>query len=39
MVAIYVRRINENKMTIEEVPTIWRKAVQAKLDEQKEQQR
>lgn len=39
MVAIYVRRINENKMTIEEVPIMWRTAVQAKLDEQKEQQR
>lgn len=37
MVAIYVRRINEDKMTIEEVPERWREAVQAELDKQKEQ--
>ena len=37
MVIIYVRRINEGKMKLEEVPERWREAVQAKLDKQKEQ--
>lgn len=32
MVAIYVRRINEGKMTIEEVPALWKSKVQAELD-------
>lgn len=31
MVAIYVRRINENLMTIDEVPTLWRDKVAAAL--------
>ena len=28
MVAIYVRRINENLMTIDEVPARWKEAVE-----------
>lgn len=32
MVAIYVRRINEGKMTIEGVPLRWREKVQVELD-------
>ena len=31
MVAIYVRRINEGLMTIEEVPALWRNKVIAAL--------
>ena len=34
MVVIYVRRINEGKMTIEQVPTLWRAKVQEVLDSQ-----
>lgn len=33
MVAIYVRRIKEGKMTIDEVPERWREAVRDALDE------
>lgn len=33
MVAIYVRMIKAGKMTLEEVPTRWRDAVEAKLHE------
>ena len=32
MVAFYVRRIKTKKMTIEQVPEKWRKAVQEALD-------
>ena len=32
MIAIYVRRIREGKMTIEEVPLRWRDAVAAALE-------
>lgn len=31
MVSIYVRRINENLMTIDEVPALWRDKVAAAL--------
>lgn len=31
LVAIYARRIRKGKMTIEEVPTRWKAAVQAEL--------
>lgn len=34
MVAIYVRRILADKMTLEEVPTKWREQVEAKLNEE-----
>lgn len=34
MVAIYVRRIKEGLMTIEEVPTLWRDKVQSEIDKQ-----
>lgn len=33
MVAIYVRMIKAGKMTLEEVPTRWRAAVEAALNE------
>lgn len=33
MVAIYVRRILEGKMTLEEVPEKWRAQVEEKLNE------
>ena len=32
MVAIYVRRIREGKMTLEEVPLRWREAVREALE-------
>lgn len=32
MVAIYVRRIREGKMTLEEVPLRWREAVRQALE-------
>ena len=32
MVEIYVKRIKENKMTIEDVPQLWREKVKAKID-------
>ena len=32
MVAIYVRRIREGKMTLEEVPERWREAVREALE-------
>ena len=32
MVAIYVRRIKEGKMTLEQVPTRWRDAVREALE-------
>ena len=34
MVAIYVRRINQGKMTLEEVPEKWRAKVEAELNEE-----
>lgn len=34
MVAIYVRRILADKMTLEEVPTKWRAEVEEKLSEE-----
>lgn len=34
MVAIYIRRILADKMTLEEVPTKWREQVEAKLNEE-----
>jgi len=34
MVAIYVRRIREGKMTLEEVPLRWREAVRKALEEE-----
>lgn len=35
MVAIYVRRINEGLMTLEEVPTLWREKVRIELEKEK----
>lgn len=32
MIAIYVRRIKEDKMTIDEVPTRWKEKVQQELN-------
>lgn len=32
MIAIYVRRIKEGKMTLEQVPTRWRDAVREALE-------
>jgi len=34
MVNLYVRRITAGMMTVEQVPMLWREAVQAKLEEQ-----
>lgn len=34
MVKIYVRRINEGKMTIDDVPERWREAVREELDKE-----
>ena len=34
MVAIYVRRINQGKMTLEEVPEKWRAKVEAELNKE-----
>ncbi len=36
MVNLYVRRITAGMMTVEQVPMLWREAVQAKLEEQPE---
>ena len=36
MAKIYYRRIKDGIMTIEEVPALWRNAVQALLDEDEE---
>ena len=33
MVALYVRKISEGKMTIDEVPVLWRDAVEKALQE------
>lgn len=34
MVTLYVKRINNGLMTIEEVPQLWKDKVQAELDKQ-----
>ena len=34
MVAFYVDKIKNNEMTIEQVPSLWRKKVQIELDKQ-----
>lgn len=34
MVALYVKKINEGAMTIDDVPNLWRAKVQAELDKQ-----
>ena len=34
MVTIYVRRINEGIMTLEEVPTLWREKVRLELEKE-----
>jgi hypothetical protein len=36
MVSIYVRRINDGLMTIDDVPSLWRSKVQKALDELEE---
>jgi hypothetical protein len=34
MVALYVRKINENTMTLDEVPPLWREKVRIALEAQ-----
>ena len=39
MVALYVKRIKEGLMTVDEVPKLWRDKVQAELDKENSQKK
>lgn len=39
MVALYLKRIKEGLMTVDEVPKLWRDKVQAELDKESSQKK